>query len=155
LAGELTELRAGTAGSIDVSKGDVRSFLQSNSRTRNIEDDPARPFSLEPQAFILGKTKEFVDFPLAEGDSVSYAARVEGRSSLARCGLVVHLTAPTIHAGFRGTITLEIANLGPMPIILRPGMNICQLIIEEVSGTPQLTQSQFRGQTTTTGQSKL
>jgi dCTP deaminase len=151
LAGELTELSGGTAAIIDVANGDVRRFLQLNSSLRNIEDDPDRPFLLKPGSFILGKTREFVDFPLADGESVSYAARVEGRSSLARCGLVVHLTAPTIHAGFRGTITLEIANLGPTTIILRSGMKICQLIIEEVRGTPQLTDSQFRDQTTTTG----
>ena len=48
------------------------------------------------------------------------AARVEGKSSLARFGLLVHFTAPTIHAGFEGQIALEIMNLGPISIILTP-----------------------------------
>jgi dCTP deaminase len=64
------------------------------------------------------------------------AARVEGRNSLARLGLAVHLTAPTIHAGFSGNITLEITNQGPIPIKLRPGLAICQLVLEHVFGTP-------------------
>ena len=64
------------------------------------------------------------------------AARVEGKSSLARFGLLAHFTAPTIHAGFEGHITLEMMNLGPSPIILTPGMAICQLILEQVHGVP-------------------
>jgi len=75
------------------------------------------------------------------------AARVEGKSSLARLGLGVHVTAPTIHAGFgykegdeqyEGTeLQLEIWNLGKLPIVLDPGIPICQLIFEIVDGTPE------------------
>lgn len=60
--------------------------------------------------------------------------------------MLVHFTAPTIHAGFGGTITLEIINLGPIPIILSPGTPICQLIVEQVDGTPFRNDSQFQGQ---------
>jgi dCTP deaminase len=74
------------------------------------------------------------------------AARIEGRSSFARCGLLVHFTAPTVHADFRGTLTLEMRNLGPAPIVLYPGMPICQLVIEQVMGMPQASPSQFQGQ---------
>jgi dCTP deaminase len=63
---------------------------------------------------------------------------VEGKSSLARIGLGVHVTAPTIHAGFEGLITLEIKNHGTAAIRLRPGMPICQLIFESVFGTPSV-----------------
>lgn len=87
---------------------------------------------LKPGGFILALTRERVSFPPAS----RLAARVEGRSSLARIGMGVHLTAPTIHATFRGRITLEITNQGPIPIRLRPGLKICQLIIEMVFGTP-------------------
>jgi hypothetical protein len=73
------------------------------------------------------------------------AARVGGRSSFARCGVLVHFTAPSIHAGFVGTITLEIMNLGPHAM-LRPGMKICQLILEQVEGFPADAPSQFHGQ---------
>ena len=68
------------------------------------------------------------------------------RSSYARCGLLVHFTAPTIHAGYSGTITLELINFGPFPILLYPGAPICQLIVEQVSGTPFRNDSQFQGQ---------
>ncbi len=77
-------------------------------------------FTLEPRQFVLSQTLETVEFPIKEG-SVPLAARVEGRSSWARCGLLVHFTAPTIHAGFKGPIILEICNLGPATISLRPG----------------------------------
>jgi dCTP deaminase len=80
-------------------------------------------------------------------------ARVEGRSSLARIGLVVHLTAPTIHAGFNGPITLEIVNHGRFYLRFVPNKTmICQFIIERLdnpaSGTASST---FQGQTAPTG----
>lgn len=64
------------------------------------------------------------------------AARVEGKSSLARFGLGVHITAPTIHAGFKGRVRLEIFNNNIVPIRLITGMRICQLIFELTLGTP-------------------
>lgn len=61
------------------------------------------------------------------------AARVEGKSSLARLGLLVHLTAPTVHTTFRGRITLEVVNLGPFHIKLVPHeTRICSIIFERV-----------------------
>lgn len=87
---------------------------------------------LNPREFVLGITRERIELPT---DS-RLAARVEGRSTLARLGLSVHITAPTIHAGFRGHITLEMANHGQLPLRLRPGLNVCQLIVEQVFGTP-------------------
>jgi dCTP deaminase len=74
---------------------------------------------------------------------------VEGKSSLARIGLGIHVTAPTIHAGFGAEreegvpIQLEIFNLGPWTIHLTPGMRICQLIFEEVRELPSAV---YRGQ---------
>jgi dCTP deaminase len=63
------------------------------------------------------------------------AARVEGRSKQARLGLTAHITAPTIHTGFSGRITLEILNHGPFRLEVRPGHSmLCQLIFEKVSG---------------------
>lgn len=61
---------------------------------------------------------------------------MEGKSGLARLGIAVHLTAPTIHAGFKGQIQLEMYNFGPNEIILDVGMPICQLIFEVTFGTP-------------------
>lgn len=93
---------------------------------------------------VLGWTRERVDFSNIKS---KVAARVEGKSGLARIGLGVHVTAPTIHALFPGTIQLELINHGPLSIKLRAGMAICQLIIETIKGTPSNAhKSQFAGQ---------
>jgi dCTP deaminase len=98
---------------------------------------------------------ERVELPILDGDDIPcLAARVEGRSSYARCGLLIHFTAPTIHAGFAGTITLELLNFGPVPISLYPGEPICQLIVEKVDGKPFHNASQFQNQATAGGKSK-
>jgi len=105
---------------------------------------PGYPRELKPGEFILGSTMERVALPAVEN---CLAARVEGRSSLARQGLIVHFTAPTIHTGFNGTIILEMINWGKLPIMLTPGMRICQLIVETVVGAPSTDKvSQFQNQ---------
>ena len=104
---------------------------------------------LEPGCFVLGFTKERIELPRES----RLAARVEGRSMLARLGIGVHITAPTIHADFSGRIALEFTNHSNQTIRLKPGLRVCQLIVEQVFGTPeaQLT-SQFKNQKTVTGQ---
>jgi dCTP deaminase len=107
---------------------------------------PQTGYDLEPAKLILGWTYERVE--LKKHGRV--AARVEGKSSLARVGLAIHITAPTIHAGFEGTIQLEIINHGPTPIKLRPRLPICQLIFELTLGMPDNAyQGQFLGQQAT------
>jgi dCTP deaminase len=103
---------------------------------------PVDGHPVKPGAFLLGWTAERIQLPYQS----RIAARVEGKSSLARLGFGVHVTAPTIHAGFGykesdptfvGTsIQLEIWNVGPLTIRLQAGMRVCQLIFEEVHGTP-------------------
>ena len=85
----------------------------------------------EDKNLIIGKTLESVKLPL------HLAARIEGKSSLARLGLSVHITAPTVLAGFNGRLYLEMNNVGPFAIQLKAGMNIAQLILEHV-GLPAL-----------------
>ena len=98
-------------------------------------------FRLHPNRFVLAYTRERVEIPQ------SLAARVEGKSSLARFGLSIHQTAPTIQAGFRGHIRLEITNVGPFVCHLTPGISICQLIIEELKTTPsEPLRSRFQNQ---------
>lgn len=106
------------------------------------------PFNKLP-SHILAKTQERIHL----NPSAKLAARVEGRSSLARLGLIVHLTAPTIHAGFRGTITLEIINHGPFFLKMKPGKTrICQLIFERLETVPGMTiATQFLDQNTPSG----
>jgi dCTP deaminase len=90
------------------------------------------PFREVP-AHMLAITRERVHFKKTS----RLAARVEGRSSLARLGLMVHITAPTIHSGFRGAITLEMVNLGPFHLKLVPQKTrICQLIVERLESDP-------------------
>ncbi|OYX31488.1 MAG: dCTP deaminase [Caulobacterales bacterium 32-69-10] len=103
----------------------------------------AEGYVFHPGKLILAWTQEYVSLLL----QAKIAARVEGKSSLARLGVGVHVTAPTIHAGFKGRIRLEMINHGKVPIRLRSGMKICQLIFEQTLGTPQAGYSgQFSGQ---------
>ena len=92
--------------------------------TELIEIEEGKPFIVQPGEFVLGVTEEAVGLP---DDLV---ARVEGRSSLGRLGIIVHSTAGFIDAGFKGTITLEITNINRLPVALYPGMRVCQLAFE-------------------------
>jgi dCTP deaminase len=106
------------------------------------------PFRLQP-SHMLAITRERVHLKI--GSKV--AARVEGRSSLARLGLMVHITAPTVHAGWNGRITLEMVNLGPFHLKLVPfRTRICQLIIERLETYPATDiATSFQGQTKPSG----
>jgi dCTP deaminase len=134
----------------DLRRGGLAPFLAEICEHKKIDREGG--YSLQPKKFILGRTIERVQLLIKEGRPV-FAARVEGRSSLARCGLLVHFTAPTVHAGYDGTLTLEMINLGCYPITLYPEMEVCQLIFEMVEGTPVESPSQFQGQTTPVGTS--
>lgn len=148
LGEEITIPKKGKPITLDLRKGGVAKFLPELYESRMID---AGGFALEPNKFILARTKERVSLPIREGRPC-YAARIEGRSSFARIGLLVHFTAPTIHAGFEGTITLEMINLAEYPISLFPGMEVCQLIVETVGPTPPFSNpSEFQSQSTTTG----
>ena len=132
----------------DLRRGGLAPFLAAICDHVKVDSDGG--YSLQPKKFVLGRTVEKIHLPIKESRPV-YAARVEGRSSLARCGLLVHFTAPTVHAGFEGTLTLEMINLGSYPITLYPNMEVCQLIFETVEGTPVESPSQFQGQATPPG----
>lgn len=85
------------------------------------------PFMLQPGDFVLATTMESLSLP----DDL--LARLEGRSSLGRLGIVVHSTASVFDPGWRGVIVMELGNLGRMPVALYPGMRICALTFEELS----------------------
>lgn len=140
--------RKGKPITLDLRRGGLAAFLAELYETQTI--DQAGGYALPKNKFILAQTLEKVQLPI-RADRPCYAARIEGRSSFARIGLLVHFTAPTIHAGFEGTITLEMINLAEYPISLFPGMEICQLMIEEVSSTPFRNPSEFQSQSTPTG----
>jgi dCTP deaminase len=89
--------------------------------TRAVEVRPDEAFVLHPGEFALGSTYEVVSLP----DDI--AARVEGKSSLGRLGLLTHATAGFVDPGFSGHVTLELSNVSTLPIMLWPGMKIGQL----------------------------
>jgi dCTP deaminase len=95
--------------------------------TRLIEVPEGEAFIVQPGEFALGVTLEKVSLP----DDI--VARVEGRSSLGRLGIIIHSTAGFVDAGFSGTITLEITNINRMPVALHPGMRVCQLAFEPMT----------------------
>jgi len=95
--------------------------------TRMVEPQGAEPFILHPGEFVLGSTYEVVSLP----DDV--AARLEGKSSLGRLGLLTHSTAGFIDPGFSGHVTLELSNVATLPIKLWPGMKIGQLCFFRLS----------------------
>jgi dCTP deaminase len=95
--------------------------------TRQVEPEGDEPFILHPGEFVLGSTYELVTLP----DDV--AARLEGKSSLGRLGLLTHSTAGFIDPGFSGHVTLELSNVATLPIKLWPGMKIGQLCFFRLS----------------------
>ena len=118
--------------------------------TELIVIDPDKSFVIHPGEFVLGATLERVQLP----DDV--VARIEGKSSLGRLGLIVHATAGFVDPGIAGTLTLEITNLTRIPIILWPGKPIAQLSFmaldrpaERPYGHPELG-SHYHGQVAAT-----
>ncbi len=112
--------------------------------TKEVEKERDGSVILLPEQFMLAQTKEVIDLPTAS----KLAGRIEGKSSRARMGLLVHFTAPTIHAGWRGPLALEIYCVGRVPLKLKEGYRICQLIVEEVTDIPTIGMdgTQFQGQ---------
>ena len=114
--------------------------------TEGVEVLDGESFVIHPGEFVLGRTQEYVEIP----DDV--VARIEGKSSLGRLGLIVHATAGFVDPGFHGTLTLEITNLTRVPIVLWPGKPIAQLSFmaldrpaERPYGHPELG-SHYHGQ---------
>jgi len=89
--------------------------------TEQVMVDNGGTFVIHPNEFVLGRTEEWVELP----DDI--VARIEGKSSLGRLGLIVHATAGFVDPGFKGTLTLEITNFNSVPIVLRTGLPIAQL----------------------------
>jgi dCTP deaminase len=89
--------------------------------TELVEVPETDPFILHPGEFVLGSTSEYVRLP---NDLV---ARLEGKSSLGRLGLLIHSTAGYVDPGFEGHLTLELSNVANLPITIYPGMKIGQI----------------------------
>jgi len=96
-------------------------------------------FILHPGEFVLAHTREYIEMP----DDLT--GRLEGRSSIGRMGVVVHSTAANIECGFRGNITLELANMGRIPVMLYPGMRICSLSFEQLTSPAEVPYYKKKG----------
>jgi len=104
---------------------DVRAPQPDLTELISVADD--EPFVLHPGEFVLGQTLEWVELP---NDLV---ARLEGKSSLGRLGLLIHSTAGYVDPGWKGKLTLELSNVAKLPIALYFGMKIGQISFFEMS----------------------
>lgn len=141
---ELSIPNPGTFSYDHTQPGELSKEIAKHAEKRRLIAD--QPFRLDPQRFVLGMTLERIGLPIDESRDTCLAARIEGKSSRARCGLLIHFTAPTVHPGWGSgngkkskRLVLEMINLGPSAILLTPEMFIAQLIVEEVKGIPRQT----------------
>lgn len=148
LGSEITIPKPSTYAYDFLAPGSIADLIAKNSRKHTLEED--RPYHLKKNEFILAQTLETIELPIEKGPPY-LGARIEGKSSRARCGVLVHFTAPTVHPGWTGPLTLEMINLGPTTFLLTPGMPIAQLIVEQVHGELVLNPSQFQNQSTPEG----
>src|SRR5689334_8222735 len=124
---------------------DVREPMENLTELVTVEDE--EPFVLHPGEFVLGQTLERVRLP---DDLV---ARLEGKSSLGRLGLVIHSTAGFVDPGFEGNLTLELSNLANLPVTIYEGMPIGQISFMRMDGEVEhpyggeATGSKYQGQT--------
>lgn len=97
-------------------------------------------YLLHPRSFVLGITLEWIRLPS------NLTAYVIGKSSLGRRGLII-ATATGVHPGFKGCLTLELSNVGEIPVAIKPGIKICQIFIHETSkkDSKNIDRSQFVG----------
>lgn len=95
-------------------------------------------FILQPRSFVLGVTLEWIRLP----DNV--AGYLTARSRIGRRGLII-ATAAGVHPGFSGCLTLELSNVSEIPIVLRPGLSICQLFLHDAPGERVPFHSVFSG----------
>ncbi len=123
---------------------DIRHEVPELTEAETIQDD--EPFVLHPGEFVLGSTVERVEL------ANDLVARVEGKSSLGRLGLLVHATAGFVDPGWKGHLTLELSNVSTLPIRLYYGMKIGQLSFQNLTtpadrpyGHPDL-RSRYQGQ---------
>jgi len=106
-----------------------------------IKPAAGKPLIIHPGDFVIANTEETIEI------SPELAARIDGRSSLARLGVVIHVTAARFDPGWKGKAVMELGNLGIMPVALYPGMRICAITFETLSTpseTPYLKQKDHK-----------
>lgn len=106
---------------------DLKSKTALEGIMRTVNVPAGEPFILQPREFVLAITEETLEL------DADVLGRLEGRSSLGRIGIIVHGTAGLFDPGWSGKATLELSNLGRMPVALYPGMRICSFTFEQLS----------------------
>ena len=133
-----------------------RDYFRPPPEVASPEVDPARhvvrcgnEVIIRPGGFLLWQTRQTVGTPPLHPEYVLF---IDGKSARARTGLLVHVTAPTIHAGWQGKVTLELANLGPFDLALAAGDSIAQIRVAKLSNPPK---PRISGRTISVGQSEV
>lgn len=119
------DLRLGPTAVVYTS--DTIELGKSDPETREFEIDYETGFRLEPGAFILANTLERIRMPNG------YQGFIETKGDIARAGLQVHNGDGHVDPGYDGTITLEVTNMNSIPVIIRPGVFVCQIYIHQLS----------------------
>ena len=118
---------------------DLRERIDPNELMHKVEVAEGDGFTMQPGEFVLAATFETLEL------SDDVMARLEGRSSLGRLGIIVHSTAGVFDPGWVGTATLELGNLGRMPVKLYPGMRVCAFTFEQLSSPAKVPYRQKPG----------
>ncbi len=118
--------------SIHISLIDPKQPVEGYTEVVRVEN---KPFIIHPGEFVLGVTKEYIKMP---NDLMGV---VDGRSSLGRLGVLIHTTSAGINPGWEGILTLEISNVGKVPVALYPGMRVCKLVLHKLSSEPEIPYS--------------
>lgn len=124
LGGEFLVFESHAHSLIDIRKG-------VNGLMKKIMIKANESLIIHPREFVLGTTTEWVKLPH------DLVARLDGKSSLGRVGLVIHATAGYVDSGFAGQLTLEISNLANLPIAVYKGMKICQISFMQMTSPAQ------------------
>jgi dCTP deaminase len=111
---------------------DLQGKIDTSEIMEEITVSKGKPFIMQPGDFALATVEENLEL----ADDI--IGRIEGRSSLGRLGIIVHGTASVFDAGWTGVPTMELGNLGVMPIALYPGMRICSFTFEELSSPAEV-----------------
>jgi dCTP deaminase len=153
---DINELESSGAASMDLRLGtwfvslrhsrfagiqvdDTPNAVLNNARLSKSQYVPfGKEFILQPRGFVLGVTLEWIRLPS------NLAGYVVGRSSWGRRGLII-ATAAGVHPGFTGCLTLELSNVGEIPIAIKPGISICQLFLHKTEQTDLVDKSVFVG----------
>lgn len=130
------ELRIGQYNFSDFSSRFLRSPPEYDDTSEDLVQRRGNQICLRPHGFVLWQTQEFVG---TDPENAELMCFIDGKSTRARAGILVHLTAPTVHATWGGKLTLEIVNLGPFDLVLQQGDVIAQLTVAQITSPPKKT----------------